>query len=50
MDLVERFTDWAKKKGWTIEIAETLMELPEEVKARYKIGRASCRERVFPHV
>ena len=36
MDLVERFTDWAKKKGWTIEIAETLMELPEEVKARYK--------------
>ena len=36
MDLVERFTDWAKKKGWTIEIAETLMELPEEVKVRYK--------------
>ena len=36
IDLIENFTDWAKKKGWTIERAETAMELPEEVTTRYK--------------
>lgn len=35
IDLIENFTDWAKKEGWTIKRAETLMELPEEVTARY---------------
>ena len=36
IDLIENFTDWAKKKGWTIERAETAMELPKEVTTRYK--------------
>ncbi len=35
-DLVEKFINWAKQKGWTIERAEETMELPEEVVERYK--------------
>lgn len=35
-DLVVKFMDWAKQKGWTIERAEENMELPEEVIERYK--------------
>ena len=35
IDLIENFTDWAKKKGWTIKRAETTTELPEEVTTRY---------------
>lgn len=36
IELIENFIDWAKKKGWIIERAETAMELPEEVTTRYK--------------
>ena len=35
-DLIKKFRDWATKKGWTIEQAETLMKLPEEVTTRYR--------------
>ena len=35
-DLIEKFSDWAKKNGWIIERAERAMELPEEVTIRYK--------------
>lgn len=35
-DLIEKFTDWVKKKGWIIESAETKMELPSEVTVRYQ--------------
>ena len=35
-DLIAKFTDWAKKNDWTLERTENLMELPEEVIARYK--------------
>lgn len=36
IDLIEKFKDWARQSGWTIECADTSMELPEEVTNRYK--------------
>lgn len=35
-DLIEKFITWAKSKDWTIELAETPMNLPEKVTARYR--------------
>ena len=35
-DLIERFLEWGKKKGWVIELAKSTIEMPEEVITRYK--------------
>lgn len=36
MNLIEKFSDWAKKNRWVIERAKTSMEMPEEVTTRYR--------------
>lgn len=35
-DLIERFLNWANENEWNVERASEIMELPEEVTARYK--------------